>query len=72
MNLPTSTVITGMDRMDIVDQAITAAQTFKPLTAEQVSALLARTADAAAGGEYEQFKVSPHFDGTTHNPEWLG
>jgi hypothetical protein len=72
MNLPTSTVITGMDRMDRVEQALEAARTFQPLTQEQVSALLARTAAAAANGEYEQFKISTHFDGTTRNPQWLG
>jgi predicted aldo/keto reductase-like oxidoreductase len=72
MNLPTSTVITGCDSMKILDQAIEAARTFKPLTAEQVASLLARTAEAAAGGEYERFKTSTAFDGTTHNPQWLG
>jgi len=72
MNLPTSTVITGMDRMEILDQGIKAALTFKPMTSEQVSALLARTAKAAADGQYELFKTSTRFDGTTHNPQWLG
>jgi aryl-alcohol dehydrogenase-like predicted oxidoreductase len=72
MNLPTSTVITGMERMEILDQALEAARTFKPMTPEQVAALLARTADAAATGSYEMFKTSTHFDGTTPNPQWLG
>ena len=72
MNLQTSTVITGMDRMEILDQGIEAALTFKPMASEQVSALLARTAKTAADGEYEMFKTSTRFDGTTHNPQWLG
>jgi len=72
MNLPTSTVITGMDRMDRVDQAIEAARTFMPLTTEQVASLLARTAKAAASGNYELFKTTGNFDGTVHNPQWLG
>lgn len=72
LNLPTSTVITGMDSMDRIEQALEAARTFKPMTGEQVSALLARTAQAAADGQYEAFKVSTRFDGTTHNPQWLG
>jgi aryl-alcohol dehydrogenase-like predicted oxidoreductase len=72
MNLPTSTVITGIDRMEILDQALEAARTFRPLTPEAVSALLARTAAAAAGGRYEPFKTTAGFDGTARNPQWLG
>jgi aryl-alcohol dehydrogenase-like predicted oxidoreductase len=72
MNLPTSTVITGIDSMAILDQAIEAARTFKPMSQEAVSALLARTAEAAAGGHYEPFKTTTNFDGTAHNPQWLG
>ena len=33
MNLPTSVVITGIDRMEILDQALEAARTFRPMTA---------------------------------------
>ena len=72
LNLPTSTVITGIDSMKILDQAVEAASTFRPMSQEQVSALLARTADAAAAGNYEQFKTSTGFDATTRNPQWTG
>jgi predicted aldo/keto reductase-like oxidoreductase len=72
LNLPTSTVITGIDRMEILDQALEAARTFKPMSQEAVSALLARTAAAAALGAFEPFKTSTGFDGTAHHPEWLG
>jgi aryl-alcohol dehydrogenase-like predicted oxidoreductase len=72
MNLPTTTVITGMDSMAILDQGIAAARTFKPLPPERVTALLARTATAAASGEYERFKTTTQFDGTPRNPQWTG
>jgi aryl-alcohol dehydrogenase-like predicted oxidoreductase len=72
LNLPTSAVITGMESMERLDQACEAARTFKPMTTEQVAALLAKTAEAAADGNYERFKTSTMFDGTTHNPQWLG
>jgi len=72
LNLPTSTVITGIESMDILDQAITAAATFKPMSSEKVAALLARTAEAAATGQYEPFKTGSGFDATTHNPDWTG
>lgn len=72
MNLPTSVVITGCDTMAILDQAFEAARTFRPMGAEAVKALLARTASAASRGEFELFKTSSIYDGTATNPEWLG
>jgi len=72
LHLPTSVVITGLDSMAILDQACEAARTFRPLSDAAVAALLARTAEAAAGGGFEPFKTSSIFDGTAERPEWLG
>jgi predicted aldo/keto reductase-like oxidoreductase len=72
LNLPTSVVITGMESLARLDQACEAVRTFKPMNAGQVSALLGRTAKAAASGKFEQFKTTAHFDGTARHPEWLG
>lgn len=72
LHLPTSVVITGVDSLDILEQAFEAARTFKPLTAEEVQKLLARTKEAASRGEFEPFKTSSVYDGTASNPEWLG
>jgi aryl-alcohol dehydrogenase-like predicted oxidoreductase len=72
LNLPTSVVITGIDGMDILNQAFEAARTFKPFSDEQVQALLARTREAASRGEFEPFKTSSVYDGTATNPKWLG
>ena len=72
MNLPTSTVITGIDSMEILDQAIQAVRTFKPMSQAQVSSLLQRTTQAAANGKYELFKTTSHFDSTAQHPQWLG
>jgi hypothetical protein len=72
MNLPTSVVITGIDSMQILNQAFEAVRTFKPMAPDTVAALLARTAKAASNGRYETFKTSHDFDGTVHSPQWLG
>jgi aryl-alcohol dehydrogenase-like predicted oxidoreductase len=72
LNLPTSVVITGIDSMERLEQAFEAARTFRPLDAEQVSALLAKTEGAAARGEFEPFKTTSLYDGTAQKPEWLG
>jgi predicted aldo/keto reductase-like oxidoreductase len=72
LNQPTSVVITGIDSMQILDQAFEAVRTFKPMSTQEVSALLARTADAAKEGKYELFKTTSHFDSTAKHPDWLG
>jgi predicted aldo/keto reductase-like oxidoreductase len=71
LNLPTSVVITGCESMAILDQAIEAAQTFRPLTSAEVAALLAKTKDVAMTGEFEPFKTTQQFDGTAQNPQWM-
>jgi len=72
MNLPTSVVITGCDSLPILQQALDAARTFKPLSKEEVKQLLAKTESAATKGEYELYKTTHNFDGTFMNPQWLG
>ncbi len=72
LNLPTSVVITGIDSMEILEQAFEAVETFQPMNDEQVRSLLTKTAEAASRGEFEPFKTSSIFDSTAQNPDWLG
>jgi hypothetical protein len=71
LSLPTSVVITGCEREEILQQAIDVATHFQPLAVEQKQELLARTLPAGRSGEYELFKTSERFDGTAQNPKWL-
>jgi predicted aldo/keto reductase-like oxidoreductase len=72
MNLPTSVIITGCDSMAVLEQALEAARTFRPLDEKQVADLLARTAPFATAGKYEIYKTTHELDGTIQNPQWLG
>src|SRR5689334_9995316 len=72
MNLPTSVVITGCESMEDLDQALTAARTFRPMSGEQVKSILDKTAEAASRGKFELFKTTSIYDGTAVHPEWLG
>jgi aryl-alcohol dehydrogenase-like predicted oxidoreductase len=72
LNLPTSVVITGCDSMDILEQALKAVRTFRPMSEAEVNAILAKTKAAAARGEFEPFKTSSIFDSTATHPDWLG
>jgi aryl-alcohol dehydrogenase-like predicted oxidoreductase len=72
MNLPVAVVIAGCDSMAILDQALQAARNFEPFSEAAVSALLAKTARAAADGRFERYKTTDRHDSTMHNPQWLG
>jgi uncharacterized protein len=72
MNLPTSVVITGCESMQVLQQALDAARSFKSMSKEEVASLLDKSSSASAKGEFELYKTSHNFDGTYHNPQWLG
>jgi len=72
MNLPASVVITGCQSMENLEQALTAARTFRPMSDEQVKSILDKTAAAASSGKFELFKTTSIYDGTAVHPEWLG
>lgn len=72
LNLPTSVVITGIDKPEVLEQAFQAAKTFRPMEEQQVASLLAKTQQAAMNGRFELFKTTSHFDTTARHPDWLG
>ena len=72
MSLPVSLQVCGIDSMPILQQALDAVRSFKPFTAHERSALLAKTEAIARDGKTERYKVSNQFDGTVKNPHWLG
>jgi len=72
LSLATTVVITGCEKMEILDQALQAVKTWKPMGSEQMAAVLAKTRDLAMTGKFEPFKTTSMFDGTAHNPQWMG
>ena len=71
LNLESAVVITGCDSIGVLEQAIETVLAFQPMPATEVAALLEKTREAAAAGDYEKFKTSDKFDGTAKNPKWL-
>jgi hypothetical protein len=67
-----SVQITGIDKPEILDQAIKAAQTYDKVSKDQMLSLLERTKPHAMEGKWELFKTSALFDSTAQHPEWLG
>ena len=64
MSLPVTTTITGMDKLDVVEQNLKIAQNFTPFTHSEMELLRDRTRQFA-DGRYEPYKVSLKYD----NPE---
>lgn len=72
LSLPVSVVITGCESMPILQQALDTARNYQKPSSTQLAAILAKTAPVAEAGKFELYKTSSHFDGTAHNPQWLG
>src|SRR5215472_6152378 len=52
LNLPTSVVITGIDKQEVLDQAFEAAKTFRPLDAQQFAEPVNKTRAAPDNTSY--------------------
>ena len=72
LSQPISVLITGIDKPQILDQAIEAAKTYDKVSKAQMAAILERTKPHAMEGKWELFKTSALFDSTAQHPEWLG
>jgi aryl-alcohol dehydrogenase-like predicted oxidoreductase len=71
MSLPTAVVITGIESMELLDQALEAVRTFSPLSRHEIDELVERTRTIAEKGSFERFKTGTVYDSTARHPEWL-
>jgi predicted aldo/keto reductase-like oxidoreductase len=72
MSVPVTMTITGCQSLANLEQALGVARNFRPMNMKQKIALLEKTAPLAPGGKFEDYKSSNIYDGTIHNPQWLG
>ena len=72
MSVPVTLTITGCESIANLNQALDVARNFKPLDVEQKIALLQKTRPFADGAKFEDYKSLQIYDGTFHNPQWLG
>lgn len=61
--LPISTVVSGMESLDLLRKNLKMVRELKPMTDEERQAVLERTRSFAHKGEYELFKSTNNFDG---------
>lgn len=63
LSLPVATVVSGMDTMRVLEQNLSVAQGFQPMSARERQALRRRMAPHAADGRFELYKISAAFEG---------
>jgi aryl-alcohol dehydrogenase-like predicted oxidoreductase len=63
MSLPVSTVISGIDSLNVLRRNVRIATGFRPMTRRQMEALRRRVADHAADGRYELYKTTAMHEG---------
>ena len=56
MSLPVSTLISGMEKLEFLNENLETARNFTPMGEDEMAALLDRTYDAAQGGQFEWYK----------------
>jgi len=62
MSLPISTLVSGMDSIEILEKNLEIARTFAPLSDAQRADLLARSKPFAGDGAHEPFKSTRNYD----------
>ncbi len=60
---PVSTIVSGMNSLQMLQENVRAARSFVPMTEQQQAILLARTQQAAQTGQFEPFKTTRNYDG---------
>lgn len=63
MSLPVATTISGIMSSQILQQNLSVARNFQPMTADELHALRMRCAQAAGDGRYELYKVTAKHEG---------
>jgi predicted aldo/keto reductase-like oxidoreductase len=69
LNQPIASLVVGIDGMDILKQDLATARSFKPWTAEEMKAFLAKVKPVAGDGRHERFKSTQVYDGPYHQKQ---
>lgn len=69
LSLPISTLVSGIDSAEVLEQNLKIVREFTPLSAEQRHAIEGRTLKLAGDGRFELFKSSKVFDGPVHRQQ---
>lgn len=66
LSQPISSLVVGVDSMEVLQQDLAVARNFRPMTQEEIQALLQRVKLVAGDGRHERFKSTQFYDSTYH------
>ena len=66
LSQPVSSLVCGINSLEVLRQDVAVARDFKPLSQSQLDELLAKTKAEAGDGRHELFKTTQNFDGPYH------
>lgn len=69
LSQPITTLIAGIDSMDVLEQDLAIARSFKPYSEAEQRQLLAKVRDVAGDGRHERFKSTQFFDSPVHQKQ---
>jgi predicted aldo/keto reductase-like oxidoreductase len=69
LSLPISSLVSGIDSEEVLDQNLKIVRGFKPMTDDERSAIENKTLALAGDGRFELFKSSKMFDGPVHRKQ---
>jgi len=69
LSQPIASLVTGIESMEILDQNLAIARSFKPMESEEMQQLLAKVEPVAGDGRHERFKSTQAFDATYHRKQ---
>ena len=69
LSQPITSLITGIDSLDVLNQNLAITRAFKPLTGAELEALLAKVKPVAGDGRHERFKSTQIFDAEYHQKQ---
>jgi predicted aldo/keto reductase-like oxidoreductase len=69
LSQPISSLVIGIDSMDVLKQDVANARNFKPMTEAEMKALREKVKELATDGRHERFKSTQVFDGPYHQKQ---
>ena len=69
LSLPISTLVSGIDTMEVLEQNLKIVRNFKPMDEQRMASIEKQGRDQALDGRFEAFKTTRDFDGPVHKEQ---
>lgn len=69
LSLPITTLVSGIDSEEILEQNLKIVREFKPMSHDEMASLEAKFSGVAGDGRFEKFKTTQTYDGPVHQKQ---